>query len=540
MRIGVLEILTDKVSAGWLGNTYNRKFRRHYASIMPQAVSVWCRELGHEVHYATHYGEGRPEDILPHDLDVVFLSTYTRASVLAYALARIFRRRGALTVLGGPHATAFPTDSLRFFDLVVQECDKPLIARILRREDPPGSVLSSGHQLREFPSVEQRMPEIATATFDRGRRALLSNVPMLTSIGCPYRCDFCVDWRNDYVMLPRERLLADLRYVSEKLPGVILAMHDPNFAVRFDEVLDVMEEIPAGRRNPYLMESSLSILRGPRLRRLKETNCLYAAPGVETWGDYSGKAGAGISVGREKLEKVVEHFEELHEHVPGLQGNFIFGTDGDSGTEPIELTCEFVRRLPFVWPTINIPVPFAGTPLYDRYLADGRVLEAMPFAFYYAPYVVVRPLHYSTLELYDNLIEIYRTITSPGLLLRRVRSAASPSLAALHVLRTAAVMSEARTLQKLRAAIARDPEMSAFHEGRSSTLPAYYRNVLQEQLGPYAELFEEGDLTPRLEAGGATAAREPLPKPAVRNAVAGSAPLETYLAVPPAPLNPAT
>src|SRR5258706_429033 len=132
MRIGVIEILTDEMSPGFIRSTYDRHFRRHYASITPQAVSVWCRELGHEVHYATYFGQGRPEKVLPRDLDVVFMSTYTQASVLAYALARIYRRSGALTVLGGPHATAFPTDSLRFFDLVVKQCDKALIADILR------------------------------------------------------------------------------------------------------------------------------------------------------------------------------------------------------------------------------------------------------------------------------------------------------------------------------------------------------------------------------------------------------------------------
>src|SRR5690242_10179399 len=149
MRVGIMEILTDDVSAGWIDNVYNLHVRRAYASIMPQAVSAWCRELGHDVHYATYYGQGRAEDILPHDLDVVFLATYTRASTLAYALARIYRGRGAATVLGGAHASAFPTDSLRFFDFVVQDCDKALIASILNGEHRPGSLLSSGHQLKE-------------------------------------------------------------------------------------------------------------------------------------------------------------------------------------------------------------------------------------------------------------------------------------------------------------------------------------------------------------------------------------------------------
>ncbi|MGH9362904.1 MAG: B12-binding domain-containing radical SAM protein, partial [Thermoanaerobaculia bacterium] len=388
MRVGILEVLTDSVGSGWLAHKYNLWYRRQYASITPQAVSVWCRQLGHEVHYATFYGQGRPEELLPDDLDVVFLSTYTQASALAYALGKLYRRRGSLTVLGGPHATAFPTDSLRFFDLVVHDCDKPLVARILRGEFEPGSVVSSGHLLEEVPTVEERMPEIMAAYFDRGRPSWLSNVSLLTSLGCPYRCDFCIDWKNDYTMLPRERLLADLRYVSARLPGIPVSFHDPNFGVKFDEVMDLMEEIPAGRRNPYIMESSLSVLRGSRLARLRDTNCVYVAPGVESWSDYSNKAGVGRSTGREKLESVVAHFAEMHDYVPGLQANFIFGTDGDQGEEPAALTREFIRRLPFVWPTVNIPVPFGGTPMYDRDLAEGRVLREMPFAFYYMPYMV--------------------------------------------------------------------------------------------------------------------------------------------------------
>ena len=478
---------------------YDRRFRRYYASIAPQAVSAWCRQLGHEVHYATYWGQAPPEALLPLELDLVFIATYTQASALAYALARLYRRRGVRTVLGGPHATAFPTDSLRFFDLVVHDCDKALIASILRGEHAPGSVVSSGHLLEDVPTVAERLPELEIGSFDRVRRSRISNVPLLTSVGCPYRCDFCVDWKNDYVTMPRERLREDLRYVSERLPWVIVAFHDPNFAVRFDDVLGLLEEVPAGRRNRYVMESSLSVLRGERLQRLRDTNCLYAAPGVESWSEYSNKAGVGKSVGQAKLDKLVEHFTELHRYVPGLQANFMFGTDGDFGDEPAALTREFVRRLPFVWPTVNIPVPFGGTPLYDRFMAEDRVLRAMPFAFYYAPYTVVRPKHYGILDFYDQLIGTFETIASPALLVRRVRSARTAGFKALHALRVSGAWAQVRRLRALRDRIAGDAALLAFHEGRTQALPGFYRRLLRRRLGRYGELLADGDLTPELE-----------------------------------------
>ncbi len=105
------------------------------------------------------------------------------------------------------------------------------------------------------------------------------------------------------------------------------------------------------------MESSLSTLRGSRVRRLKESNCVAVAPGVESWADFSNKAGVGLTTGVAKLETLVEHFRDLHEQVPYLRGNFMFGFDTDVGCEPIDLTKEFMTRAPFVWPALTIPVP---------------------------------------------------------------------------------------------------------------------------------------------------------------------------------------
>ena len=132
MRIGVLELTSAGVTRRWDNMAYNYLVIKQYASIMPQAISVWCRNLGHEVFYATFFGNKDPKQLLPNDLDVVFISTYTQASALAYALAKLYRKEKTLTVMGGPHAKQFPEDCLRFFDIVVLDCDKTLISEILK------------------------------------------------------------------------------------------------------------------------------------------------------------------------------------------------------------------------------------------------------------------------------------------------------------------------------------------------------------------------------------------------------------------------
>jgi radical SAM superfamily enzyme YgiQ (UPF0313 family) len=452
LRVGVLDLLIDEVpSRGWRDRAYRAVFKKQYAAIMPQAVAVWCRQLGHRVHYATYHGQCAPHRLLPDDLDVLFVSAYTQASALAYALARLYGRRGTRTIIGGPHARSFPADCLRFFDLAVDTCDKSLVGDMLRGVFDPGTLVSTAAPLADLPSVEERMPEIAASAFARGRPVPTSTVPLLASVGCPYACDFCIDWRSSYVVLSPDRLAADLAYLA---------------------------------------------------RRLRDTNCIYVAPGIESWHDYANKAGAGGATGSAKLARLVAHFGELHAHGMGLQANFMLGTDADRGDEPVELTKEFIRRLPFVWPTVNVPTPFGNTPLYDRYLAEGRILRAMPFTFYYTPFLVTTLRHYAPADYYQKLADVYAVMTSSEMLRRRLRTPESVGQRFLHAVRTFGMRQDLAAFRTLGGMLRSDARLRAFHEGQAVELPDLYHREYERKLGSYASLLSRTDRTPLLEPVG--------------------------------------
>jgi hypothetical protein len=224
-----------------------------------------------------------------------------------------------------------------------------------------------------------------------------------------------------------DQLEEDMRYIFKHFPRVIVSFHDPNFAVKFEQVFDVLEKIPNRRRSTYIIETSLSILRDSRLERLKNMGNFYIIPGIESWTAYSNKIGAGsIITPRQKLDKVIEQFNIIRPYVTGIQANFIFGMDVDIGDEPIELTKEFASQVPFVMPNFNIPVPFGNTPLYERYLSEGRILTAMPFTFYYMPYLVYTLKNYSPVVFYERLIDMVSYISSGSMLLKRLKNAPAP------------------------------------------------------------------------------------------------------------------
>jgi radical SAM superfamily enzyme YgiQ (UPF0313 family) len=498
MRIGVLELMSAGATRRWDHTAYNYLVTKQYASIMPQAISAWCRNLGHQVFYATYFGNKDADQLLPKDLDIVFISTYTQASALAYALAKLFRKGKTLTVIGGPHAKQFPQDCLRFFDIVVGDCDKTLIAEILK-DKPRGQILNSGRVLQSIPGVEERMPEIRSSTFIRGKPFPFTSISLLTSIGCPNSCDFCIDWNNPYVLLPLEQLEMDMRYVFRHFPSVMIGVHDPNFAVKFEQVFDLLESIPNKKRYSYVMETSLSTLRGTRPERLKKLGNFYIIPGVESWTAYSNKVGAGSVISpQEKLDKVVEQFHNIRPHVTGIQANFIFGLDVDSGDEPITLNREFASRVPFVMPNFNIPVPFGNTPLYDKYMEEDRLLTSMPFTFYYMPYLVFMLKNYDAASFYEKLIKIISFVSSKEMLLNRLKSSASPFPAGYNLVKTLGNRQMIRRLRDILNLLNTDPQFRAFHNHETDVLPEFYHRQYEYFLGPYAGLMSREDRKPVL------------------------------------------
>jgi len=279
----------------------------------------------------------------------------------------------------------------------------------------------------------------------------------------------------------------------------MIGLHDPNFAVKFEQVFDVLEKIPNRRRSTYIMETSLSILRRSRLERLKNMGNFYIIPGIESWAAYSSKVGAGSAKDpREKLDKVIEHLNIIRPYVAGIQANFMFGLDVDTGDEPVELTKEFASRVPFVMPNFNIPVPFGNTPLYERYLSEDRILTAMPFTFYYMPYLVYTLKNYSPAVFYEKLIDVVSYISSGGMLLKRLKEAPAPVSSGYNLVKTLSNRQMIGRLRDILNLLNTDKQFRAFHEHETDVLPDFYHRQYERLLGPYATLMFRQERKPIL------------------------------------------
>ena len=127
-RITVLDLVTRGPTKG----LFSRIMNANLASIMPQAVAAWCEELGHEVRYVCYTGREDLNRLIADETDIVFIGAFTRSAFTAYAISNLYRQRGVVTVLGGPHARCYHEDAARYFDYVLGFTDKTVIEHVIR------------------------------------------------------------------------------------------------------------------------------------------------------------------------------------------------------------------------------------------------------------------------------------------------------------------------------------------------------------------------------------------------------------------------
>ena len=204
---------------------------------------------------------------------------------------------------------------------------------------------------------------------------------MIGSLGCPYTCSFCIDAREAYQPLEFEALKEDLRFVRTKIKRPLVSWYDPNFGVRFDDYMNVIEEAVPKNSIDFIAESSLSLLSEPHLKRLRDNGFQAVLPGIESWFDMGNKSKTGSKQGIEKVKAVSEHINMILSYIPYMQTNFVVGLDSDNGAESYELTKRFVDLAPAAFPAYPLITAFGrAAPLNLEYQRDNRVL-AFPFHF---------------------------------------------------------------------------------------------------------------------------------------------------------------
>jgi hypothetical protein len=494
LHIGIIDI----VSRGPTRALYARVMNPNLASIMPQVIGVWCGQEGHDVTFVCYTGFEDLMGELPSKVDLVFIGAFTEAAHTAYALSNLFRSRGAITVIGGPHARCYPEDAQRYFDYVLGFTNRETLRDVLQdcsQHRPIGMHITAGQQPKTLPGVRERW-QFIEPTLQKAPFIKIS--PMLGSLGCPYTCSFCIDAEVPYQPMDFDGLEEDLKFLLKKFRRPIVAWHDPNFGVRFNDYMDVIERaVPPGRID-FAAESSLSLLSEPHLERLKRSGFKALLPGVESWFDLGNKSKTGAQRGINKVRQIAEHVNLILSYIPYVQTNFVLGLDTDEGAEPFELTKRFLDLAPGAFPGYSLLTAFGrAAPLNLDYQRANRVL---PFPFHFLnnnQAMNVRPRNYSWNHFYDHVIDLSRYSFSWEAICRRFCSTRGMIPRGMNLVRAVSTegFGRLRYYRDIRRRLDNDRQFLPYFEQETTELPQFYLDLVQKDLGLFWEWLPAGALS---------------------------------------------
>ncbi len=375
-------------------------------------IAATLKERGHDVLiYSPQMAPIDWDDV--HGADLVGLSSTTSTVPTAYEFADKLREQGIPVVIGGSHVTFMADEALEHVDYVARgEGGEQLILElieVLQGTRQPETV--SGLSFRRDGEVvhnplRDRCTDLDTLPFpDLGLIVgadKLTTVPIMTSWGCPFACNFCsvtAMFGRKYRFRSAESVIAELK---EKRPGRIF-FYDDNMAAdkkRLKRLLKMM--IDEDLVIPWSSQVRTDVTRDPELLDLMQrSGCELVYLGLE-------------SVNQETLDgfekaQTVEDIEvaikKLHEYGIRSHGMFVLGADTDS-VQTVRDTVKFAMKNHIDTVMLNILTPLPGTPQFDDLEAAGRIFEKR-WELYDAHHVVFQPKLMTPYELQIEVMRAY-------------------------------------------------------------------------------------------------------------------------------------
>jgi radical SAM superfamily enzyme YgiQ (UPF0313 family) len=209
------------------------------------------------------------------DFDLVALSTYTARAFDAYQVADAYRGHGVPVVLGGLHATVLPAEAAGHADAVVVGEGELLWPQVVRdflnggraglkplyRENRPGQFdlreapLPRFDLLRQAPApapAPSSLPDPAVSGALR-RLGPYNRIPIQTSRGCPWDCDFCAASKlfgPRYRLKPVARVLEEIDLVRSQWPRPFIEFADDNTFVNKAWSRELLGELACAAPRP--------------------------------------------------------------------------------------------------------------------------------------------------------------------------------------------------------------------------------------------------------------------------------------------------
>jgi radical SAM superfamily enzyme YgiQ (UPF0313 family) len=298
--------------------------------------------------------------------DVVGLSVKVDTVSRAAGIAAAYRRKGARVVVGGIHATACPDECLPLADAVVIGEAEEQWPGVL--EDVARGTLKSVYR-RDGPADLAASP-IPRWNLLAGKDYLFTNT-LTMSRGCPWQCEFCyksaANVAPGYRMKPVPNILREIESLGTRHVMFI----DDNFAghpERARRLVRAME--PLGLTWHTAVSADIG-RHGYLIEEMAAAGCRSLFIGFES---VNGGSLAECGKHQNRIEEYQRTVRRIHASGMMVNASLVFGFDAD-GPDVFQNTLDWLVRNRIATMTAHILTPYPGTRLYQRLLAEGRILD---------------------------------------------------------------------------------------------------------------------------------------------------------------------
>ncbi|HET8648202.1 MAG TPA: radical SAM protein [Vicinamibacteria bacterium] len=340
--------------------------------------------------------------------DLVVIQAYITSARRAYALADLYRARGAHVCIGGLHATSLPEEAALHADTVFTgpgEDTWPAFLADLRAGRPRPLYRSTVRTLDTLPPIRRDLIK---------RRLYLVPNSIVVSRGCPHSCDFCYkeaffEGGRGFYTQKVDAALAEI----DRLPGRHLYFLDDHLFgdVRFAEAL--FDGMRGMGRLWQAAGTVQSVLRPRLLEKAADCGLRSLFVGFETLDARSLRA-------QRKHQNLHRDYGAAVRRLHGLgvmvNGSFVFGMDEDDETV-FDRTVEWAVGQGIETATFHILTPYPGTALFQRMEAQGRIRHR-DWDLYDTRHVVFRTRSMPEAELEAGYWRAYRDFYRWGSILR--------------------------------------------------------------------------------------------------------------------------
>jgi radical SAM superfamily enzyme YgiQ (UPF0313 family) len=321
-----------------------------------------------------------------------------------------------LTIVGGHHVTMVPADfDLEYVDIIVKgEADlsfAEIIKHYEKKQDIgeiPGLYIKRDGKrvftgkaelvnLDKIPIPNRKLTAENRHKFFRGAWRPLTSI--VTSRGCPYKCDFCALWiinEGKYRTRKAELVVEEIASIDDEYIDFI----DDNTIEdikRSEKIVDLLKQLGIKKKYKVYGRPDTIVRRPDLIEKWKDVGLSLILVGLESFRDkelISWNKGNTAEINEKAIHILKQNDVELSAY---------FVVDPEFDREDFQQLGNYVERVELTHPVFTVLSPFPGTELYKKIYNELISYDYRLFDFFHTVLPTKLPIN----EFYEEFAKLY-------------------------------------------------------------------------------------------------------------------------------------